>query len=278
MKPFKNIPGQHIGSISRGYTKRKPTRFYLSGITDFDNFSGGFPTGEMTLIAARPGVGKTSLALQIVENIGATEGVATGVFSIEMTGPQLVTRMIMARTNLPSVPLRKGELNAKQVILRDKALAEIGELPIYIDDSSYATIAHVEKVARAWIKAGIRVLVLDYVQLMSVGKSSGDNRANFVGECAKALKRIARDNDIPFIVLAQLNREAARGKRAPTGADLRDSGELEQVADNILILHPDAEDPSVIDMILEKWRNGSRGIVSVIFDAPRTRFKNMEKD
>jgi replicative DNA helicase len=276
---IRNIPGHHIGKIAINYHKGPQTRFYPTGIRDLDDFTGGIPSGEMTLLAARPGVGKTSALMQFFENMGAVNDAASGIFSIEMTGKSLVTRLVLARTGLPSIPLRKGELDAKQTKIRDKALAEIAELPIYIDDSSYASIAHVEKVSKAWINAGIEIIGLDYVQLMSVGtKTAGDTRANFVGECAKALKRIAKDNDIPFVALSQLNRESTKGKRKPTAADLKDSGELEQVADNILMFHPDVDNPPYVDIIIEKFRNGPTGVVSVAFDAARTQFQSIKQE
>lgn len=275
----KNLPGRHISEISIRYAKDKPSKFYMTGIKDFDEHTGGIPSGEMTLIAARPGVGKTSAAMQFLEHIGQFHQEESGFFSIEMSGRALVTRMILSRTGLPSVALRKGELTQKQMKERDKALAEIAKLPIYIDDSSIATIHHVEKVSAQWLKAGINLLALDYIQLMSAGKqAAGDTRANFIGECARSLKRIAKLHDVPFIVLSQLNREATKAKRPPTNADLKDSGELEQVADNVVLLHPDADNPPYVDFMLTKWRNGPCGIISTQFDASRTRFENVDRE
>lgn len=275
----RKIPGRHIGNFATSYGKDRPTRFYPTGIEEFDKFTGGLPSGEATIIAARPGVGKTSAVMQFIENIGIATGTASGLFSIEMTGRSLVTRLVLSRTSLPSIALRKGELTAKQVKERDKALAEIAQLPIYIDDSSFASIQHVEKVAKAWVEAGIGVLALDYIQLMSAGaKTLGDTRANFVGECAKSLKRIAKDHDVPFLILSQLNRESTKGKRVPNASDLKDSGELEQVADNIIIIHPDPDNPPYHDFVLAKWRNGPTGIVSVQFDSSRTRFESVAQE
>jgi replicative DNA helicase len=275
----KQLPGRHISDISLKYAKHKPTRFYLTGIEEFDKFTGGLPTGEMTIIAARPGDGKTALAMQVLEHIGEHHAEPSGIFSIEMNGRSLVTRMVLSRTGLPSVALRKGELTEKQKKIRDKALGEIGKLPIYIEDSSIATIPHIERTAKQWIAGGIKFLALDYIQLMSAGKmGSGDTRANFVGECARALKRIAKDGDVPFLVLSQLNRDSTKMKRKPTSADLKESGDLEQVADNIVIVHPDRDNPPYVDLILDKWRNGPKGIISTQFDSSRTRFESVKED
>lgn len=269
------MPGVHIGDISIRYGKDKPTVFYQTGIEELDEFSGGIPTGEGILIAARPGEGKTALLMQMVEHIAAFHAVPAGVFSIEMSGRSLVTRMILSRTGLPSVALRKGELTAKQIATRDKALLDIGQLPIYIDDSSIATVQHIEKTARAWLKAGIKILALDFIQLVSAGKlSQGDTRSSFVGEVAKALIRIAKEHDVPFIVLSQLNRESVKNKRPPTNADLFESGILEQVFHNIILIHPDRENPGFVDLILSKWRNGPTGTVATKFDSARTRFES----
>jgi replicative DNA helicase len=279
LKIKRKIPGRHIGSIALNYGKDKPTRFYPTGLAEFDAYTGGIPSGEATIIAARPGVGKTSAVMQFLEHIGQETGTASGVFSIEMTGRSLVTRLVLSRTSLPSIGLRKGELNPKQMKIRDKALAEIAELPIYIDDSSFATIAHVEKVSRAWIDAGIGILALDYIQLMAAGpKTLGDTRANFVGECAKAIKRVAKDNDVPFLILSQLNRESTKGKRTPNAADLKDSGELEQVADNIILINPDLDNPPAHDFVLAKWRNGPTGIITVNFNAEKTKFESLTQE
>lgn len=279
MKNKKSIPGRHIGDISLRYGKDRPTRFYSTGIKDFDELTGGLPSGEMTLVAARPGDGKTALAMQMLEHIGQHHAEPSGFFSIEMNGRSLVTRMILSRTGLPSVALRKGELTQRQTKERDKALGEIAKLPIYIEDSSVLTIPMMERTARAWIAAGIRFLSLDYLQLMSAGKQgNSDTRASFVGESARAIKRIAKDHDIPFLTLAQLNRESVKGKRKPTSADLKESGDIEQVADNIILIHPDRDNPPYVDLILDKWRNGPRGVVSVQFDASRTRFESVENN
>ena len=144
------IPGQHIGHISKAYARVPPTSFYKTGIADFDRDTGGLPSGELTILAARPGVGKTSLAMQVLEHIGAHHKTPSGIFSIEMSGRSLVTRMVLARVPLSSLALRQGSLNAKEMKLRDKALDEIAKLPIYIDDSSANPISHVEQVAAQW--------------------------------------------------------------------------------------------------------------------------------
>lgn len=272
------IPGRHIGDITRRYSKHKPSKFYQTGIKEFDKFTGGLPTGEMTLIGGRPGDGKTALAMQMLENISSFHAEPTGIFSIEMTGQSLVTRMVISRTGLPSVALRKGELTAKQMKVRDKALEEIGKLPIYIDESSVATVHYIDKVARQWIKAGIKVLALDYIQLLSARGPIGDTRASFVGEAAWALKTIAKMGDVPFVVLSQLNRDSTKNNRPPTMADLKESGGLEQVADNVVLIHPDRANPPYVDLLLPKWRNGPTGIVSTQFDSARTRFESVERE
>lgn len=279
MKKYHNIPGQHIGAISLQYAKRKPTRFYTTGIPALDEYTGGIPSGEMTLVAGRPGDGKTALVMQIMEHIATYHREPTGFFSVEMNGPSLVTRMVVSRTGLPSVALRKGELTQKQIKIRDKALLDISKLPIFIEDTSVLTIPLMERTARAWIKAGIRFLGLDYLQLMAAGRGGTmDTRAGFVGDCARSIKRIAKEEDVPFIVLAQLNRENVKGKRKPTSADLKESGDIEQIADNIALIHPDRDNPPVVDLILDKWRNGPKGVVSVHFDSARTRFESIQEE
>ena len=273
------IPGTHIGSISLQYSKDKPTKFYQFGIAELDRFTGGLPAGEMTLIAARPGVGKTALVMQFIENIAEKHKKTSGFFSLEMTGRSLVTRMILSRTGLPSIALRKGELTEKERKIRDQALREIADLPIYIDDSSVATLKHIEQTAEKWIDAGIDILALDYMQLIRPSKfrgGSSDTRAMFIGEAARSLKEIAKIHDIPFMVLSQLNRESTKTKTPPTAANLKESGDLEQVADNIIIIHPDKE-AGVVDLILDKWRNGPTGTVSCNFDATRTRFDSIKE-
>jgi replicative DNA helicase len=203
-----------------------------------------------------------------------------GIFSIEMCGRSLMNRMIAARTGLNSIALRKGELTDKQRKTRDNALADIVKLPLYVDDSSAATVQYIRRASIDWIKAGIRILALDYIQLMTAGKaSSTDLRASFIGDCIRTLKQLARDHDVLFLVLSQLNRESAKANRAPTVADLKDSGELEQVADNILLIHKNGEGQDIVyDLLLEKWRNGPSGIVSTQFNAARTRFESVKEE
>lgn len=278
MRPKRHMPGVYIGALATRYARVRPTKFYSTGIKPLDDHTGGLPSGEMTLVAARPGVGKTALALQFLEHVGSFTKDPCGFFSFEMSGHQLVSRMIISRTGLPSVALRKGELSTPQLQIRDKALLEIGELPILIDDSSVTTISHIEKTAAAWIKGGVRFLALDYVQLMHSTSASTDTRAGFVGECARSLKEIAKRNDVPFLVLSQLNRDSEKSKSPPTSANLKDSGDLEQVADNIILIHPDPDEPGIVDFLLTKWRNGPTGTVSARFDDERTKFLPIRKE
>ena len=273
------FPGRHISQIAVRYHRDRPSRFYKTGIEALDEYTGGLPSGEMTLIAARPGVGKTALVMQIMEYIGEHHKEPSGIFSVEMSGRSLVTRMILARTTLPSIALRKGELTQRQLKERDRALEEIGKLPIYIDDSSINTIPHIENAVAAWVKHGIKVLGLDYVQLLSPGGGdASDTRASFIGSCARTMKRLAKDMDVPFIVLAQLNRESSKGRRPPTIADLKESGDLEQVADNIILLNPDQDNPPAVDFLLAKWRNGPTGIISCDFDGARGHFASLSNE
>jgi replicative DNA helicase len=274
-----------------------------TGFRDLDRDTGGVHPGEFVIVAARPSMGKTALALNLAEQIalGTDEpGVAAsqasrpqvpiGVFSIEMSADSLVQRMTSAWSGLSSQSIRAGALTPDEMNLVTAALAQISQAPLYIDDSATVTLTTLKARARRMVaQHSVRAIVIDYLQLMTAPDKAKESRQVEVSSISRGIKALARELGIPIIGLCQLNRgpEGREGNR-PRLSDLRESGSLEQDADVVLLLHREEyyhiQDPSwassnpdkvgTADLIIAKQRNGPTNIVTLDWDARTTRFKN----
>lgn len=256
-----------------------------SGFQDIDRVTTGFQNGEMIVLAARPSMGKTSLAMNIAANVAINFGLPVGVFSLEMTSQSLVTRMICsdARVNLRA--LQGGNLFHSDLPKLVTASGRVGNCPIHINDKSGLTILGLRTRARKMHRQhDIKLMVIDYLQLMSSGhRKSGGNRQEEVADISRGIKDLAKELGIPIIVLSQLNRELEKEKnRKPRLSDLRESGAIEQDADLVAFLYkPPAEsedqdeDASVaVNLMIAKQRNGPTADISMVFMKPWCRFEN----
>jgi replicative DNA helicase len=263
----------------------------LTGVdTGFEELNSklcGFHGGEMVIIAARPSMGKTSFAMNIVEHIGANENIPVVIFSLEMGKAQLVERLLCSRSGIDAQAVRTGNLNSDQLQLLTEASGELFDKPIYIDDTPGITPLEMRaKCRRLQSQVGIKCVMVDYLQLMSMG-GKNESRQQEVSTMSRLMKSLARELDVPVLVLSQLNRGSeGRDNHRPRMSDLRDSGSIEQDADVILMLHResyyhrndpdydhDSPEASLAEVIIEKQRNGPTGIVELIFDSKTTRFK-----
>lgn len=245
-----------------------------TGITDLDNITCGLHKQELTIIGARPGVGKTTLALQISEYI-ASKGIETAFVSLEMSNFQIIQKMITKRTKVNSYKMRLGTLEEQDLEKIGLAGAEIAELPINLITSA-RTIQHIENIARKLKnKNNLGLLVIDYIQLIK-NKGKFNNREQEVADITRTLKLLSLELDIPIIGLCQLNRNASKAE--PTLADLRESGSIEQDADNVLFLYRENEkEENIVDTTLKiaKQRAGETGKIYLKFNKANSEFKGV---
>jgi replicative DNA helicase len=257
-------------------------------LVSLDSLLGGLYAGELTLIAARPGMGKTALALNIAANV-ASPNTGAAFFSLEMPKGQLVGRLLCSEAGLDVSLLRRGALSAENWTRLDPVTQRIGTLPLWLDDPSSLNIfelrAKIRRIQAECKRRGtvLRAVFVDYIQLMqSVQKSA--SREQEVSEISRGLKAIAKDHELAVVALSQLNRAVEtrheRNKR-PMLSDLRESGALEQDADNIIFIYrdeyyyPETDSPGIAELIVAKQRNGPIGTAKVRFEKEATRFTNL---
>lgn len=264
---------QHKGEISGIRT----------GFADLDTLTSGLQKSDLVVVAARPSVGKTSLALNFTEHAAVTEGKSVGVFSLEMSKEQLVLRLLSSVANIDSQRLRTGFLEEMDFTRLAPAMNALAEAPIYIDDTpNISTMELRTKARRLQAEAGLDMLVVDYLQLMQSSTNSRDaNRVQEVSEITRGLKALARELQVPVVALSQLSRQTEmRESKEPRLSDLRESGSIEQDSDLVLFLWREKErggedeDPEgeVINLRLAKHRNGPTGETKLYFRKRQTRF------
>lgn len=255
-------------------TLQKPDYTLYTGITDLDKMICGLHKQELTIIGARPGVGKTTLALQIAEHI-AERGTETAIISLEMSDTQVIQKLISRRARINSYKMRMGTLETKELEQIGIVSAEIAELPIHLVTKA-RTIQHIENIARKLKnKNNLGLMIIDYIQLIK-NKGKFNSREQEVADITRTLKLLSLELNIPIIGLCQLNRNAAR--QEPTLADLRESGAIEQDADNILFLYQEAESTeTVVDITLKlaKQRAGETGKISLKFNKANSEFREV---
>ncbi|KKW19448.1 MAG: Replicative DNA helicase DnaC [Parcubacteria group bacterium GW2011_GWA2_51_10] len=268
-------------SVSRGEIRGVPT-----GFSQLDNLLAGLQKSDLILLAARPSVGKTALALDIARQTAIKHGTSVGIFSLEMSSQQLVDRMLAAQAGVNSWRLRTGKISKDEEYERlHNGMAALSEAPIYIDDRPSSTVLSMRSVARRLkMEKGLGLIIVDYLQLITpLHSRGGDSMVQQVTEISRSLKAMARELDVPVMALSQLSRaiESRRGK--PRLSDLRDSGSLEQDADVVMFIHRDdkmnenSDRPGIAEIMVEKHRNGPIGKVDLRFDEEKTTFLSIEK-
>lgn len=262
-----------------------------TGFYELDDKLCGLQDSEMIIVAARPSMGKTSLALNMAEYIGAVDNIPVVVFSLEMSKHQLVERLLCSWSKIDSHLVRSGSLDSSQLEELTHASGELFNKPIFIDDTPGITPLEIRaKCRRLKSQHDIKCVFIDYLQLMSIG-SRVESRQHEVSIISRQLKALARELDVPVVVLSQLNRasEGREGHR-PRMSDLRDSGSIEQDADVVILLHResyyhrgdpdydhDSPEASLAEIIVEKQRNGPTGIINLNFNGTFTRFENRSR-
>jgi len=250
-----------------------------SGLVDLDHKTGGFHPGELTIIAARPSMGKSALAFEICRKLSAEQGIPTAFFSLEMPGRSLGARALASMASVPNDFIRKGRIEKHLEVLAT-ITKQLSDAPLYIDEGSALTSADIRGRTRKMVrKSKVQLIVVDYLQLMG-GKAR--SREEEVSGHSRGLKALAKECDIPVIALSQLNRQCEqRGDKRPMLSDLRESGAIEQDADAVMFLYRDevydknTADVGVAEIIIGKQRNGPTGIVRTKFTPKYTRFDNL---
>lgn len=267
----------------------KPDDVVSTGFRELDSiFAGGVRKGDLTIVAARPSMGKTALCLGIAAHVGITDGRNVGVMSLEMSTEQLTTRLLGSLASVKSQPLRQGKLNPEEHARIAAAAAHMNTANIFIDDNPGQTITEVRaKARRLKSREGADLIIVDYLQLLE-GSKPGQTRVNEIGEISRGLKRLARELDLPVIALSQLSRAVeGRPDKRPMLSDLRESGSLEQDADNVVFLYrPEyymkpgrAQEKGlegVAEVLVSKQRNGPVGSLYLYFEKEYARFTNRE--
>ena len=259
-----------------------PTGFY-----DLDRMTSGLQAGDLVVLAARPSMGKTALAINIAEHVALNEGLPVAVFSMEMGAAQLAVRVVGSIGRIDQSHLRTGKLSDDEWPRLTEAIEKLRNISLHIDESaglnSSELRANARRLARKCGKLGL--IVVDYLQLMSgtSTNSNGENRATELGEISRGLKMLAKELQCPVIALSQLNRSVeTRTDKRPMMSDLRESGAIEQDADIIMFIYRDdyytkeaSKEPGVAEIIIAKQRNGPTGVVKLAFLKPITKFESL---
>lgn len=253
-----------------------------TGFYDLNSFTSGLQKSDLIILAARPSMGKTALALNIAENVALINRAPVAIFSLEMGKEQLVQRLLCSRAEIDSSRVRTGQLRDDDWAKLGSAMGELGEAPIFIDDSAGVTVMELRgKCRRLKAQHGdLGLVIIDYLQLIE-GRSNNDNRVNQMGEISRGLKLLARELNVPIIALSQLSRAVeSRQDKRPMLSDLRDSGAIEQDADIVLMIYrdeyynPETEKAGIADLIIAKQRSGPVGSLELVFQSNITKFKN----
>lgn len=256
-----------------------------SGFPTLDSLLSGFHPSDLIIIAARPSMGKTSLALDIARNAAIRHNVPVGIFSLEMSSEQLIDRMLAAESFVNSWKLRTGQVRDEEDFSRIRdALEILSKAPIYIDDKPGNNILAMRAVARRLKRErGIGLIIVDYLQLMSpTSTRASDSLVQQVTEISRSLKSLARELEVPVIALSQLSRAVEQRGGKPRLSDLRDSGSIEQDADVVVFIHredkmnKDSDKAGIAQIMIEKHRNGPTGITELYFDEKRATFQPVD--
>jgi len=280
-----------IDAIEKLYERKGGITGISTGFVEFDRMTSGLHPSEMIVIAARPSMGKTALAMNIVEHVAISQGLAVGVFSLEMSSQQLVQRLLCSRARVNLQKVRDGFLAERDFPSLTAAASKLADARIFIDDSAGLSILELRaKARRLKAQQDIQLIVVDYLQLLrSTTRRAQDNRQLEISEISAGLKGLAKELKIPVIVVAQLNRQPEqRSGGKPRLSDLRESGSIEQDADLVgLLVRPEiyeedeearAEKAGEAEFIIAKQRNGPVGEISLTFLKEFTRFETRARN
>jgi replicative DNA helicase len=278
-----DLAQESVEAIQKAHEEKKLVTGVPTGFDDLDDLTSGFQRGDLIIIAARPSMGKTSLALNIAQHAGATKGLTVGVFSLEMSREQLFLRMLSSEAQIDGHKLRTGYLHTDDWGRLTEALGVLGQAQVFIDDSPGIGVLEMRaKSRRLAAEHGLHMVIVDYIQLMQ-GRGRFENRTQELGAISRALKGLAKELNVPVVVLSQLSRgPESRADHRPQLSDLRESGALEQDADVVILIYredrynPQAENEGIAEIIVAKQRNGPTDTIKLAFIKERTRFESYD--
>ena len=291
LAPVSELAPSTLEMIQRLYEQEGEVTGVESGFEDLDRMTTGFHKSDLVILAARPAMGKTALALNAVWHAAGIKGVPVAIFSLEMSKEQLVQRLISQVTRIRTQDLRSGNVGAEDWPKLVRGVAEVARAPVWIDDTAGITLmemrAKVRRLASRLNAQGeipLSLIVVDYLQLMIGQRTRAENRQQEIAEISRGLKVLARDLDIPVLAVAQLSRAVEqRHDKRPLLSDLRDSGSIEQDADMVMFLYrdeyynPDSDDKGIAEIIIGKHRNGPTGKVQLAWLEQYTKFASLAR-
>ncbi len=282
--PIKETLEEAFERIDHLSKKERRLRGVSTGFVGLDNLLSGLQKGDLIILASRPSLGKSALALDITRNVAVKEKKAVGFFSLEMSRDQIVDRLIAAQAGVDLWRLRTGRLQEDDFLSIQKALGTLSEAPIFIDDVASTNVLQMRAMARRLqAEYELGLIVIDYLQLIEA-RNPNLSLVQQVTENSRALKSLAKELNVPVLVLSQLSRAVEqRSPQIPRLADLRESGSIEQDADVVMFIYredkynPNTPRKNIADIIVAKHRNGPPGKVELYFDESRVSFRNLEK-
>ena len=284
-KDFQKVIADVVRNLEERGQNPETVTGLSTGFVDLDNLTTGLHGGELVIIAGRPSMGKTALAMNIAESCAVDQNKAVAIFSMEMGSEQIVTRLLGSVSKVDQQKMRTGKMDDDDWAKIANGLGRLNEAPLFIDEgsalNSYELRARARRLDRS-IEGGLGLIVVDYIQLMSpLGGPQGENRATEISEISRSLKSLAKELNIPVVALSQLNRNVdSRPDKRPQMSDLRESGAIEQDADVIMFIYrqvvysKDPADEGIAEIIVAKQRNGPIGDVKLTFVGEHTRFEN----
>lgn len=284
--PIKDILAETFERIELLHSEKGRLRGVSTGFAELDHITSGLQKSDLIIIAARPSMGKSSLALNIALQAAVKEKLTVGIFSLEMGKDQVIDRLIIAESAIDSWRYRTGNFEDDDFEKISHAFGILGDAAIFVDDSAMLNAMELRaKARRLQAEHGLGVLVVDYLQLMEGQRRSVDvNRVQEISEISRSLKGIARELNVPVIALSQLSRAVEhRSPPIPQLADLRESGSLEQDADLVMFIYredyykPDSERKNIADILIKKHRNGPTGEIELYFAPEHMRFRSIER-
>ncbi|MFA5114108.1 MAG: replicative DNA helicase [Candidatus Margulisiibacteriota bacterium] len=272
-----------LDKIDALYGKKESITGTTTGFPDLDQLTAGFQASDLIIIAARPSVGKTAFALNIAQEVAIKHKIPVAIFSLEMSKEQLAQRMLCSEAEVNAQQLKTGSLSDTGWKKLTRALGRLSEAPLFIDDTSSMTATEIRaKARRLKIEKGLGLVIVDYLQLMR-GRERSENRVQEISDIARSLKTLARELEVPVVALSQLSRAVEqRPDRIPRLSDLRESGEIEQTADLVMMIHredyynPQSERGNIAEIIIAKQRNGPVGTVELVFRKDIAKFSSKE--
>jgi replicative DNA helicase len=282
--PVSSIIQDSVEIVDRLYSRQEKITGVPTGFTDLDNLLAGLQASDLIIVAGRPSMGKTSLALGMAEQAALKGNAIVGIFSLEMSRAQLVLRMLSSQAHLDSHAVRTGQLKGPDWVALTEAAGKLEQAKIFIDDSGNLSVQQMRgKARRLKAEHGLDLLIIDYLQLMD-GKGSSESRQQEISDISRALKALAKELDIPVVALSQLSRAVEnRTDKRPMLADLRESGAIEQDADVVMFIYrdevynPDSDDKGIANILVRKHRNGPIGEVDLQFHDRYAKFNDLDK-